>query len=212
MTSDVQRYGLIGGTFNPIHWGHIKMAQAASVRTNLDKVFFVPSFGSLHRDCEYLAPFNERAIMTQLGIMDYYPHFATEFTKAEERVAMRDQGKNIWESFHDKYGAKASLSLILGLDRFYDFPDWPLAPAIMDQYDLIVIARPGWDESNYFSFIDNMALLKSNRGRIHFVENPVADISSTLIRQMLAQGQSINDYVPMGVQSFIEGNGLYKNE
>lgn len=219
------RLGIFGGTFNPIHYGHLRAAEVARVKNNLDKIIFIPS-GSPPIKTSELADASARYLMTSLAISSN-PHFIV--SDIELRQPDKSYTLKTLHSLKEIYSGD-EFFLILGLDAFLDMPVWWQPERIIETVDFIVVSRPGFNLNDIFNspYINktesfgeldritpnaqatiNLSLV-SGRRLIFFYMTPIG-ISSTEIRRFIRDGRSIKYLLPERVESYIYEHNLYLN-
>jgi nicotinate-nucleotide adenylyltransferase len=211
---------IFGGTFDPIHRGHLIVAAAAARRFRLDKVFFVPSSRPPHKAPEELAAFPHRYAMVALacaGKAGFMPSLAEAPDCAgTPRVFY---SIDTVRRFRNEF-AKDHIYFILGADSFLDIPIWKSYEDLLDSCDFIIVSRPGIriealgrvipsEMLNHAPSGDgnSMALRKST---VYLLTSVASDVSSTDIRQRCARGASIHALVPPGVEDYIQRQALYR--
>jgi nicotinate-nucleotide adenylyltransferase len=221
--TDVRRIGLLGGTFDPIHYGHLDAADAARTQLALDEVRFIPSNVPPHR---------------QIGpSASGYHRFALVALAIEGRPGCRVSPMELEREGHSftmdtlrrlhRDGLRPSqLFFILGADAFAEIATWHAYPDVLDAAHFVVIARPGATSVDALTRTPALArrvrldVAGSARGEaaegsapetgIFLVEARTRDVSSTAIRARLAAGHPIDDLVPAAVASYVEANDLYR--
>jgi nicotinate-nucleotide adenylyltransferase len=199
-----RRLGILGGTFDPIHFGHLDAADAARRALQLDRVLLIPSFDPPHRPTDPMASGFHRFALVALAIQgnDALSASDMELTRtgpsytADTLRAVARQG---WRP--------SQIFFILGSDAFAEIATWREYPAVLDTANFVVIARPG-------TTLDAAtARTPSLRGRlgqsIFLVEARTRDVSSSTIRARLATRQPIDDLVPAAVARHIAAHHLY---
>jgi nicotinate-nucleotide adenylyltransferase len=195
------RLGILGGTFDPIHFGHLDAADAARAALSLDEVLFIPSLDPPHRPTDPRAtPFHRFALIA-LAIQG---RTGWRVSDIELRRAGPSYTVTTLRELHAGGRQASHLFFILGSDAFAEIATWHEYPAVLDCANFVVITRPG-------------AVLDGDPGRapagdgpgIVFVEARTRDVSSTAIRARLAAGHSIDDMVPAAVAGHIFAHHLY---
>jgi nicotinate-nucleotide adenylyltransferase len=189
------RYGIYGGAFDPIHWGHLLLAESCLREAKLDRVIFVPTGISPHRHFKnsYSATTQDRYNMVALAI-DNYNKF--EVSRAEIDRHTVSYTVDTLRYFRDEFNG-GELFLIMGCDTFCDFPKWHDVNEILQLAVPLVALRNG------------SSLPKTNINYIH-VNMPIIDISSTTIRNMLANNITPKFQTTEKVLNYIENHKLYK--
>ena len=197
------KIGVLGGTFNPIHRGHLAIAEAARAKLSLDEVYFVPAARTpLKEDGSILAA-EHRLRMVRLAIADY-PDFKLS-TVEIDRPGPSYTVDTIAE-LRDKLGAENELFFIIGWDSLSQFPGWREPARIIQMCRLVAVPRPG------YSFPDRVSLETALPGlsqRLILLGEPKIDISASEIRQRAERGESISHLVPEPVAEYIRKEKLY---
>ncbi|HLG58042.1 MAG TPA: nicotinate-nucleotide adenylyltransferase [Vicinamibacterales bacterium] len=209
------RLGLLGGTFDPIHFGHLDAADAARRSLHLDEVRLIPSHDPPHRPADPHASGFHRFALVALAIQGQpaYRAAETELTRKG-----RSYTADTLRAIHAEGWRPSQLFFILGADAFAEIATWREFPAVLDAAHFVVVARPG-------TTLDAaVARTPELRGRMRYardgtqataapsiflVEAHTRDVSSTAIRARLAAGQSIDDLVPASVEGHILAHQLY---
>ena len=187
------RLGLLGGTFDPIHAGHLIMAEVVWEKMRLDKVVFIPSHLPPHKSARGLTPVRNRLRMVELAVCGN-PHF--EVSSFEAKRAGKSYSIDTVRHFASVFpGAK--LFFIIGCDALSTLHQWKDIEKIISMVDFVVVNRPG-------DFKSNQTI------KHHSVFMPGIDISSSDIRERLRRKKSIRYLVPEDVRGYIKKKGLYK--
>jgi nicotinate-nucleotide adenylyltransferase len=199
-----RRLGILGGTFDPIHVGHLDAADAAQRALQLDQVLLIPSSDPPHRPADPLASGFHRFALVALAIQgnDAFRVSDMELTRTGPSYTadtLRTVARQGWQP--------SQIFFILGSDAFAEIATWREFPAVLDAANFVVIARPG-------TTLDAAAKrTPSLRGRlgssIFLVEARTRDVSSSAIRARLAARQPIDDLVPVAVARHIAAHHLY---
>lgn len=202
------RYGILGGTFDPIHLGHLLLAEECREILALDKVLFVPAGQPWLKAGQPLTDAVHRLRMVELATADH-PHF--EVLRWEVARPGPSYTVDTLERLRMESGADAELHFILGLDALADFPRWKNPELILKLANLAVMPRPGYRESDGDSIV---AEIKSRypayADRITMLAVESVAISATDLRRRVAVGQSIRYRTPASVGEYIGEKGLYK--
>ena len=192
-----KRVGILGGTFDPIHIGHLIIGQEIMLACQLDSVIFMPSGEPPHKHTPEMAAAEDRAQMVELAVRDY-PSFALS------RFELTRPGKSYTvdtlRELRQEMGSKAEPILIIGADNAVEMGQWCNPEEVLELSQVVVAERPGFERDR---------IEPRFKTKMHFVETPLLDISSTLIRQRVKQGKSISFFVPDAVDAYIKNNGLY---
>ncbi len=225
---ELKRLGIFGGTFNPIHTGHLIVAEFVRDKLGLDMVLFVPSHIPPHKSVD-VAPAKDRLEMVRRAVRDN-PLFGVS------DVELRRQEKSytvdtLWEI---KSQTEAELFFIIGSEAFLQIHTWMAPEQLFTMSNFIVMERPGrivgpGDMEDYlrelegrfpcFSFVGSdvvedvhVFVVESEKNESRIYLTPVVNvaISSTMVRRMMRQGRSIKYLVPKEVEQYIKEKGLYR--
>jgi nicotinate-nucleotide adenylyltransferase len=216
------KVGIFGGTFNPIHYGHLRAAEEVKERMKLDKILFIPS-GKPPLKSREIAAVRHRYEMTRMAIQDN-PSFG--LSDLECRMTGKSYTVKTIERLHDA-NPDSEFSFIIGMDAFLDIPNWWKPERLMAITNFIIISRHAFGpgdlrKSPYISHIRAIrdssdrrgtALYKvklTNTKQAVFLKLTSLNIASTEIRSLIRQGKSIKYLLPAEVQSYIITNKLYK--
>ena len=228
--------GLFGGTFDPIHRGHLALARAARERCNLSRILFVPANVPPHKQRQPLSPFAHRYAMTALATAqekDFAPSLLEgpedfESSPRKERNAQKpnytiDTVKRLKRSFK-----KADrLFLLIGIDAFADIAKWHQAEALFRECEFVVASRPGFSLADVANALPQSLRPRQEVTRpfhkqaatgdlvlrgvtIHLLDDVYQPVSSTAIRQAAAAGKPLARFVEPAVAEYIKKVGLYK--
>ena len=199
-----RRLGILGGTFDPIHFGHLDAADAARRALQLDRVLLIPSFDPPHRPADPMASGFHRFALVALAIQGNDALSASDMELT--RTGPSYTADTLRAVAHEGW-RPSQIFFILGSDAFAEIATWREYPAVLDTANFVVIARPG-------TTLDAAtARTPSLRGRlgqsIFLVEARTRDVSSSTIRARLATRQPIDDLVPAAVARHIAAHHLY---
>ena len=213
-----RRLGVLGGTFDPVHFGHLDAAAAARSALALDEVLFVPSHDPPHRPAHPHATGFHRLALVALAI-DGMP--ASRVSDVELLRDGRSYTSDTLRALHAAGWAPSQVFFILGADAFAEIASWHEFPWVLDAAHFAVIARPGTTMETALARTPHLrsrarrapALAEAGgQTGIVLIEATTRDISSTLIRRRLAAGQPIGDLVPSAVARHMAAHGLYGAE
>ncbi|AKP34721.1 nicotinate-nucleotide adenylyltransferase [Yersinia aleksiciae] len=209
-------HALFGGTFDPIHYGHLKPVEALAQQVGLQHIILLPNHVPPHRP-QPEANAQQRLKMVELAIAGN-PLFSVD-----SRELLRDTPSftiDTLESLRKERGAELPLAFIIGQDSLLSLHKWHRWESLLDVCHLLVCARPGYaqtletpelqqwlDEHRVF---DPHALSLRAQGAIYLADTPLLDISATDIRHRRHNGESCDDLLPRAVQRYIELQGLYR--
>jgi len=203
----IQRYkkkvGILGGTFNPIHNGHLLLAESAYEQFHLDRVIFLPSGNPPHKEnVSYVDAFH-RCNMVKLAISDNY-HFGISMEEVE-----RPGITYTADTLRDMRRAEPTTEFffIIGADSLFTFETWYQPDRICKYCTLLVATREGHDSNEVEKKISDL------RAKFHAdifrIISPDFDISSRLIRERIASKRSVKYFLPLPVEEYIKTNSLY---
>ncbi|MEE9558872.1 MAG: nicotinate-nucleotide adenylyltransferase [Candidatus Brocadiales bacterium] len=201
------RIGILGGTFNPVHIGHLIIAEEVYYRHGLSRVIFIPAGIPPHKGVENLTEAHHRYEMVKLATKDN-----DHFEVSDEEVAREGKSFTIdtVDANPERYGKDSNLHLIVGMDTVNELPTWKDIKRLSTLCRIVVVNRPG----NTLAILDQLIPVMGKEKveeikRIH-VEIPPIGISSTDIRDRLNKGLHTRYIVPPEVRQYIEKHGLYK--
>jgi nicotinate-nucleotide adenylyltransferase len=188
-----RRIGILGGTFDPVHVGHLVLAACAREQLNSDEFVLIPNAASPLKSAAPVAPFADRLEMLNLALGDVASMSVSDLEGRRGGVSyMVDTLATILDQTPD-----AELHLVLGSDSLRDLPRWKDAATIQRLARLAVVMREG----DSHDFVD---------GGVTLIRMPRIDISASRIRERIARGLSIDFFTPPPVVSHIHRTGLYR--
>jgi nicotinate-nucleotide adenylyltransferase len=214
----MKRIGIFGGTFNPIHLGHLRSAEEIHEMFRLSKVIFVPSSDPPHKKKKGILPGSVRARMVRLAIAGHPPFALSEL---ELKRPGKSYSIETISAFRRFFGQKSSLYFIVGLDAFLEIATWKKYLRLFELCHFVVMTRPSVGKifsrehlpielANAFCYDSRKNIYTHSSGyRLFPREITALDISSTQIRTLLQKGRSVKYLVPRAVEEFIRKNKLY---
>jgi nicotinate-nucleotide adenylyltransferase len=211
---------LFGGTFDPIHAGHITVAQAAQRRFHLDAIYFIPSSRPPHKSQRELKPFVHRYTMVALACADH-PGFVPSLVEAPAAGVAPHIFYTIdtVRRFHREH-PDDHLYFMVGADQFLEIPTWKNYESLLDSCDFIIASRPGFRLDALRLVIPPEKLGRSQepdpqkivlrKSEVHLLTTVASHVSSTEVRDRLARKQSIHGLVPARVEEYILKQALYR--
>lgn len=190
-----ERWGLFGGTFDPIHWGHLLLAEITRQILNLHKVFFIPARMPPHKGNVH-ASSEQRYQMARLAC-EGHPHF--EVSDVEIRREGPSYTVDTLRSFRIR-NANAEIYLIMGADSAQDLGSWKDHETILEQSNVVVLGRSG---------VGGDAVSSRLGARITILPTPFIELSSSDIRRQVHAGRSIRYMVTESVEKYIRAENLY---
>ncbi len=199
-----RRIGIIGGTFDPIHYGHLILAEHVRTNALLEKVIFIPAFVSPHKQGLAIAESLHRFNMVSLAIASNPEFEASDMEISSGEISYTI---NTLEKLKDYYTENASFYFITGSDTIFEIEKWHEHQKLLKNTGFIVGDRPGFREGR---LEDHVNYLNNKYGSdIIIVDIPEVDISSTDIKRRIKESQSIKYLVPESVEDYIRENKLY---
>jgi nicotinate-nucleotide adenylyltransferase len=211
------RVGLFGGSFNPIHLGHLRAAEEDREALALDLVYFIPAAAPPHKPYGGMAPADHRLQMVRIATRGNR-HFMV--SEAEIRRSGSSYTIDTVRYFLSTMRGQPDLHLIMGADQFAELATWKEAEELVRLCNLAVHTRPPADgevpASNYLAMIDYFGYTASQDHHVHssghtlsFVATTFLPISATLIRRKVAARESVRYLVPDDVADYIQRHALY---
>lgn len=220
------RLGLLGGSFNPVHNGHMAIARQARENLGLDQILFIPTNHPPHKQNGDMASARDRYEMVRLAI-------SSDLTLAISDVEIRRPGKSYSidtvRLLQQEYGTQTQLFFLIGLDAFLDFPSWRDPRALLDLCPFVILSRPGLS----FQALSTVALLPPiprssladlDTGQLSRLDVPLGaqcltclhlppcTISASDIRTRVRRGLPVANLLPPSVESYILQHHLYPED
>ncbi|MBN2218185.1 MAG: nicotinate (nicotinamide) nucleotide adenylyltransferase [Pirellulales bacterium] len=202
------RLGLLGGSFDPVHYGHLLLAECCREQCRLDRVLFLPAANPPHKQGEKLSSAGDRAAMLRLALAGHEP-FAVDTFEI-------DRGGTSWtvdtlRHFCRTHGDD-ELFLLLGADMLADLPNWREAGEICRLALPVAVARPGAGEIDLSCLRPVASPERIDQIRRHQVAMPAIGTSGTDLRRRAAAGQSLRFQTPRAVEEYIRTHELYGSQ
>lgn len=208
--------GIFGGTFDPVHFGHLRPLLDVQQALGLNEVRLIPSFIPPHRDTPG-ASAEQRLAMLELAAAET-PGFVID--RRELQRGGSSYTVDTLQSLRDELGCDEPLCLIMGLDAFVALDSWHQWQRLSELAHIVVMQRPGGlfpktgavaELVEQVQALDVVELQQQAAGRVYFQSVTQLDISATAIRELVAHDQDIRFLLPDSVRHYIETHGLYKN-
>jgi len=213
------RLGILGGTFDPIHYGHLRLAEEVGESLTLEHVYLIPAALPPHKGQRSVSPFQHRLEMTRIASAD------SPLLKVLDLEARREGFSYSIETlrlFHNMVQPDLDLHFVLGMDAFLEIETWKDFRNLFNYAHFVVIQRPGFPSDILESFLPTLgvAFAKKDPGNgfvapsgyeVISMEATLMDISSTKIREKVAKRKSVRFLVPEAVRTYIENNHLYRS-
>ena len=198
-----RRIGILGGTFDPPHVGHLWLATLAADAMDLDRVIFMPAAQPPHKRGRGVSPVVDRLLMTRLAIAgnDALELSTLEVGRAGPSYTV-DSVEELLRTYHD-----ATLFLIMSADSLAQIDSWHEPDRLLSLVEWVVGPRPGTPPADPEQLSQRFG---PAAGRIHLLGGPSLDVSATDIRRRVAAGKTIRYLVPQAVEELIVERGLYR--
>lgn len=204
MTQGCRKIGIMGGTFDPIHYGHLVTAEAAFHEFGLDRIFFIPSGDPPHKTNHHVTDAKTRLLMTHLATASN-PHFFTLDMEVERPGY--SYTVDTLTALHQRY-PEIEWYFITGADAFSEILTWKEPEKILHLCQCVAATRPGYSRRKVLDQI--RVLLDNDTSSIHFLEVPALTISSSDIRERVRAGKPITYLLPAEVEHYIRKHQLYQ--
>lgn len=209
---------LFGGTFDPIHAGHLQAAKVAARRFELDRVLFIPTGAPPHKHADRLTPFLHRYAMVALACAADR-RFVPSLLEQPAPAGRPQYSVVTVQRARREFGPHARLYFLVGADAFLDLPHWMNYRRLLDLIDFVVVSRPGFESEKIWKVVpqelvsgsaerDMLRLRRTEVKVIHGVDVPVA---SRDIRESVRTGRPIAGLVPPLVEQYLLKAGLYRS-
>lgn len=200
------RIGVFGGTFDPVHLGHLIMAEQCREQAQLDQVWFVPAARPPHKSEADITPFERRAEMLALAIAGHAAFHLNELEK--NRPGPSFTVETLAELTRDHPGNE--YLWILGSDSLNDLPLWREPRRILELAGLLIVGRPGHPVWNEEQLRAALQFEPAAPLRVMVIESPLIDIASRDLRRRAAAGRSLRYLVPRAVECYLEQHKVYR--
>ena len=201
----IYNVGILGGTFDPIHFGHLILAKEAKDKCKLDEIWFMPAKTPPHKLNKTVSDFSLRKDMIELAIKDYAGFYCSDF---ENTLEGNSYTFNTLEKLENRFCCD-EFYFIMGADSFYEIETWKNPAVILKIANLIVASRDYSNENltlkSHFEYLKGKYEIKG----ISFLDTVDVDISSTKIRELAKAGEDIGKYVPESVCRYIKEKKIY---
>ena len=211
------KIGILGGTFDPIHFGHLRTAEEICQELNLEKVYLIPSASPPHKTNAPIESFQHRLNMVRIAVQD------TPLLEALDLEGKRpglSYSIETLQEIHGMFDPAPELFFILGTDAFLEIETWKEYRKLFDYAHFVVIQRAGHEEEKFTPFLkriredlgttgDPDVYTTSSGMTIMIMTSTFLEISSTRIRQMVLRGKSVRFLLPETVREYIMQNRLY---
>lgn len=209
------KLGILGGTFDPIHFGHLRVAEEVAEELALEHMYLIPAALPPHKDGKPVSSFEHRMAMIQLAV-EGSP--LLEALDLEGRRQGLSYSIETLREFRQLFKGNIELFFIIGIDAFLEIGTWKEYRALFDHAHFLVINRPGFQSEDLGRFLTSLEVGFERDGdkfvvpsgnHLIFREATLMDISSTEIRNRVAEGKTIRFMLPKTVRTYIMENKLY---
>ncbi|MCI8659442.1 MAG: nicotinate-nucleotide adenylyltransferase [Lachnospiraceae bacterium] len=198
--------GIMGGTFDPIHNGHLLLGRQAYTEYHLDEIWFMPSGTPPHKKDHVVTSAEHRIEMVRLAIKDYPGFVCSDFEIWRQGNTYTAETLRL---LHKQY-LKNCFYFIIGADSLYQIENWYHPAEVMKQCVLLVAHRE-YEEAHCPVREQADHLRRSYKADIRFLHCPEVDIASGELREMVREGKGIHSYVPESVEAYIQTHRLYQD-
>ncbi len=200
------RLGLYGGSFDPVHYGHLLLAESAREILRLDEVWLVPAAAPPHKQSRELAPAKHRLAMLELALAG---HEQIKSSPLEINRGGISYTVDTLAAIHDQH-PDSTMYLLMGADSLHDLPTWREPTRICELATIAVVRRGGSPEPDFSVLKQIVSDQQRTAIQQAQVQMPLIELSSTDLRHRAATGQSLRFRTPRAVEKYIETHGLYK--
>jgi len=212
------KIGILGGTFDPVHFGHLRTAEEIGQLLGLQKVYLIPAASPPHKMRGPVSSFEHRMAMVRLGIQESSILDALDL---EGRRPGLSYSFDTLKELKSRFGENSELYFLVGSDAFLDIRTWKGYEKLFDYSHFIVIPRPGLDMETLETFVLELnPSIKKMKGKnvytmpsgnhVIIQKSTLMDISGTKVRNMVSSGKSIAFLVPESVKNYIFRKRLYR--
>lgn len=197
------KIGILGGTFDPVHYGHLLMAEICREELQLDEVRFLPAGNPPHKPDRRISDAHARADMLQLAVSGY-PEYTVD------RREIRREGPSYTVDTLTEFRAQlpdAELFFLMGADSLHDFLTWKDPEKISELATIVAVNRPGWDLPS----VDSVKELVGEKiaTNVTLVQMPGADLSASELRRRISSGLGLRFMTPRAVEAYLVQHSIY---
>ncbi len=198
------RIGVFGGTFDPVHMGHLILAEQCRDQAKLDEVWFLPSYHPPHKAATAITRFEQRCDMLELAVAGH-PAFRVE--RIEKELPPPSYTAETLAELHHRHPGN-EFALLMGSDGLPDLPGWYEPRRVVERASLVVVPRPGvmlWTPERLAAALG----VPTEAVRLRYVACPMIEIASRELRRAVADGLSVRYLVPRAVEEYLRDRKLY---
>ncbi len=212
------KIGILGGTFDPVHFGHLRTAEEIGHELSLQRVFLIPAASPPHKIHDPVTPFDHRLAMVRLAVRE---SALLEALDLEGRRVGLSYSFDTLKELRSRFGMKAEIFFLVGSDAFIEIRTWKNYQALFEYANFVIIPRIGSDLGTLHNFILGLDkdVKKQDRKNVYtmssgnnviILRSTLLDISATGIRDMVRGGKPITFLVPEAVRTYIHREELYR--
>ena len=198
------RIGILGGTFDPVHRGHLEVARIAMDEADLERVLFIPAGQPRLKSGDPSASPEQRLEMLRLAV-DGAPGF--DVSDIELRRSGPTLSVDTLQELRQELGDGVELCFILGLDVLSRFDQWLEPQRVVELARLLAVSRPGYSAFDWPEFYSRNPYAE---GRVDCLDSAAIDVSASELRARISAGASVSGLLPPAVEAYIRDNGLYR--
>ncbi len=200
-----RKIALFGGTFDPIHLGHIRVASFTLDKLGAELIIIIPAKRSPLKVDSPIAGDDDRINMIKLATSNVSGFEVSDFELKKEPPSYT---LNTIKHFQEKY-PDSQLYWLIGADNINDLPAWYKIETLIDECFITTMCRPGFDKPDFSKFAELWGSERTKKLQGNIIETPLVDISSTEVRARLTQGMDVSDMLDSDVADYIKKNNLY---
>ncbi len=201
--SRIRRVGILGGTFDPPHMGHLILAEEARDQLGLDIVLFVPAGDPPHKRDRHLSPVEHRLTMVALAIAD---NSAFYLSRVDADRPGPHYTVDMVRIIRSQFPPEVELYFLMGFDSLADLPNWYKPEELVAMCQLVALTR--FDVELDWDYLESR--LPGIRGRVRILDMPELELASHVIQDRVRNGRTIRYQVPPAVETYIYKHGLYR--
>ena len=213
----MEKIGILGGTFDPVHKGHLQLADAALQEVDLDKVLFIPSAYPPHKNMAKVASFEHRFKMLEIGVSNKEQFVVSDLESKREKPSYTFE---TLRELKEPCSEDLEYYFIIGCDAFIDIKSWYRWKEVISSTNFILAIRPGFDELTIINYMechgfvakddeDGVWAKKKYDNKVLLLKTAIDDISSTAVRKNIYEERKWTDLIPDDVAEYIVSHSLY---
>ena len=201
----MKKYGIFGGTFNPIHYGHLMICEYLKEELGLDKIIFIPTGNPPHKDLDVSA--RARYEMVKLAISSNPTFEITDIETNRIKLSYTvDTVRDLKKVYKDE-----KLFFLIGLDTLFQLKTWKKIEELSGEIEFVVALRPKYIDIEEINI--ELKFLRENYGtKVEIIHTPLYEISSTELRDRIKEEKSVRYLIPEEVVNYIKESGFYKDD